>query len=62
MSTLDSKKTEQKAKVRQILSQNMSEEMTQLLVDSIQATYKVKINQKSVDRVVKGNNNANEEA
>lgn len=62
VSTLDSKKTEQKTKVRQILGQNMSEEMTQLLVDSIQATYKVKINQKSVDRVIKGNNNANEEA
>lgn len=62
ISALDSQKLEQMERIREMLNRNRSEELSQLLVDSIQATYKIKLNQKSIDRAVRSNNHGEGEA
>lgn len=61
VSALDSEKVEQQERIRKMLNQRVSDEFSQLLVDSIQATYKIKKNQKSIEKVVKGSNNFSED-
>lgn len=53
VAALDSSHTQQKERIRETLNASLPEEFSHLLMESIQATYKIKINQKSIDKVVK---------